>query len=339
MRRSIFSKENHFVAYKDVCSILVTGEESASAKKFSIVIPTYNRVDTLKDTIHSALNQKECTDYDIIICDNNPERNDETEEYVTSINDPKVFYYKNTENIGLFGNLNRCGELCRGDYFICIHDDDVLYENYLAEINRLLQKVPNADVIYCQKHFWNQLEIPLKPEEIRVKGKCRLQRLGLVDCVIDEPSPPTGVLVKKKSFMDIGGYETDSYPSGDYSFAAKAIKYLEVYKYHKPLYYYRNAVNASLKFNTQRDMMVQGVMMRKELMDEVKLPKRLKEAFWHVYFTKKKILFASFKEKLGNEDLALFCLPSSRWTFFIDRLCTRSLEVLLLIRKNLSCKV
>ena len=339
MRRSIFSKEDHFVVNKDVESILIVGNESATRKKYSIVIPTYNRVDTLKDTIQSALNQKGCDDYDIIVCDNNPERNDDTERFIVSLKCPKIFYYKNVQNIGLFGNLNRCGELCRGEYFVCIHDDDILYSDFLTEMENLLNAVPQADIIYCQKHFWNQLEIPLKPEEIRVKGKCRLQRLGLVDCVIDEPSPPTGVLIKKDSFISVGGYETDSYPSGDYSFAAKAIKYLEVYKYHKPLYYYRNAVNASLKFSTQRDMMVQGVMMRKELMNEVKLPKRLKEAFWHVYFTKKKILFASFKEKLGNEDLALFCLPSNRLVFVIDRFYTRMLEFILIVRKRLSIHI
>lgn len=339
MRRSIFSKEDHFVVNKDVQSILICGDDSLERKKYSIVIPTYNRVDTLKDTIQSALNQRGCDDYDIIVCDNNPERNDDTERFIVSLKSPKIFYYKNAQNTGLFGNLNRCGELCRGKYYVCIHDDDVLYSDFLTEMEKLLNTIPQADVIYCQKHFWNQFEIPQKPDEITVKGKCRLQKLGLIDCVIDEPSPPTGVLMKKESFINIGGYETDSYPSGDYSFAAKAIKYLEVYKYHKPLYYYRNAVNASLKFSTQRDMMVQGVMMRKELMDEIKLPKRLKKAFWHVYYTKKKILFASFEEKLGKEDLALFNLPSNQWTFFIDRLCTRLLEVLLLIRKNLSPKV
>ena len=116
---------NYFKQYEHVQSILICGAGEKTNVKFSIVIPTYKRVETLKDAIQSSLNQDGEHDYNIIIVDNNPIRDDETESFIKGLGSPKVKYYKNSTNIGMTANMNRCIELSEGEYAVLLHDDDI----------------------------------------------------------------------------------------------------------------------------------------------------------------------------------------------------------------------
>ena len=82
----------------DVESVLIKNSDLERTPKVSILIPTYNRVETLKQTLQSCLNQQNFSDFNIIICDNNPERDDLTEKYLSTISSPLVKYsnFRNT---------------------------------------------------------------------------------------------------------------------------------------------------------------------------------------------------------------------------------------------------
>ena len=75
------SIRNSFDKYKDVPSKKILGGIRKKNPLVSIVIPTFRRPDTLKDSITSALNQKNFDDYIVIVVDNENEENTETENY------------------------------------------------------------------------------------------------------------------------------------------------------------------------------------------------------------------------------------------------------------------
>ena len=116
----------------DVESVLIKNSDLERTPKVSILIPTYNRVETLKQTLQSCLNQQNFSDFNIIICDNNPERDDLTEKYLSTISSPLVKYYKNKKNLGMVGNWNRLIKLSEGEYSLMIHDDDILFPHFLS---------------------------------------------------------------------------------------------------------------------------------------------------------------------------------------------------------------
>ena len=102
-----FEYINNFIKIEHVESILIKGKNILPNPKVSILIPTYKREILLKEAIDSALNQFSFDDYQVIIIDNNPERNCLTEKLINEINNEKILYYKNSVNIGMFGNWNR----------------------------------------------------------------------------------------------------------------------------------------------------------------------------------------------------------------------------------------
>lgn len=96
----------------------------------SIGIPTYNRADSyLGYALRSAVNQT-YKNIEIIVSDNcSP---DNTESVVRAFDDPRVRYYRQTENIGPVKNRHFCLEQSRGDYFVMLLDDDLIDSDFIS---------------------------------------------------------------------------------------------------------------------------------------------------------------------------------------------------------------
>ena len=103
----------------------------------TIGIPTYNRANkTLPSTINSAVNQ-DYLNIEIIVSDNCS--NDNTEEIVRSFNDKRIKYIKQKINIGSNNNHNACLNAAKGDYFLLLHDDDLIDADFVSTCLRAAQ--------------------------------------------------------------------------------------------------------------------------------------------------------------------------------------------------------
>ena len=97
--------------------------------RVTIGIPTYNRADGyLKLTLKSALNQT-YQNLEIIVADNCS--TDNTENYVNNISDPRIRYFRHNKNIHPNDNFNFCLEQAKGDYFLLLHDDDLIDDDFV----------------------------------------------------------------------------------------------------------------------------------------------------------------------------------------------------------------
>ncbi|HED05945.1 MAG TPA: glycosyltransferase [Ignavibacteria bacterium] len=97
----------------------------------TIAIPTYNRANGfLKQALGSAVNQT-YQNLEIIVSDNCSI--DNTEKVVNEFSDSRICYFRHDVNIGVNNNFNYCVEQARGDYFLLLHDDDLI-DNDLIEV-------------------------------------------------------------------------------------------------------------------------------------------------------------------------------------------------------------
>ena len=95
----------------------------------TIGIPTYNRADGyLGQTLESALSQT-YPNVEIVVSDNCS--TDHTESLVTGLADPRVRYFRQARNIPANDNFNFCLEQAKGDYFLLLHDDDMIDEDFV----------------------------------------------------------------------------------------------------------------------------------------------------------------------------------------------------------------
>lgn len=119
---------------------------------FSILIPAYKAA-FLKETIDSILSQRYNSFEVVLVNDSSPE---DIDSIVKQYNDERIKYYENEKNIGaveLVDNWNKCLEYAKGDYVICMGDDDKLLPNCLEEYKKLIDQYPGIGLL----HGWTVL--------------------------------------------------------------------------------------------------------------------------------------------------------------------------------------
>ena len=236
-----FLIENNFKEIEGVKSEKIQGDIPSQQPLVSIVIPTYKRVSTLRETLDSAVYQTGNHNYEIIVVDNNPERGDETElmmaEYVSVKN---LLYFKNTVNIGMAGNWSRCSELANGEWVTLIHDDDLLVNNYLDEIEPCLFNCVDG-LFVCPKTFIDGETLPI----LHNSEKMKIMKVTLMYQYLFPILCASGNTLRKSKILEYGGYTNKTF-APDFFFS-KMVYYGNVYITNKSLIYYRKGLNESTK--------------------------------------------------------------------------------------------
>lgn len=112
---------------------------------FSVVIPTHNRLDLLKDAIETVIRQ-DYSDFELVVFDNASTENIRT--HIESLNDCRIRYERSDEFLPVTASWNRAIELARGDYVTFLGDDDGLTPDYFKEISRIINEFKSPDILY-----------------------------------------------------------------------------------------------------------------------------------------------------------------------------------------------
>lgn len=125
---------------------------------FSILLPTYKRW-YLKECIDSILGQTYPNWELIIVNDASPE---DIDSVIESYTDSRIQYYKNEHNFGakrLVEQWNYCLSLAKGEYVLCIGDDDRLMPNCLEQYAQLITENPHIELLHGQTDIINEYGI------------------------------------------------------------------------------------------------------------------------------------------------------------------------------------
>lgn len=238
-----FKYVDNFAKTEHIQSVAIFESSLDFIPKITIAIPTYKRVDLLKEAIDSAINQIGYSNYDIIVVDNNPERGCETEQLMNSYKNSKISYYKNSENLGMTGNWNRLFSLAKGDYVVMLHDDDLLLPTFLKECVDIAFKL-KADLIkpiaFDVDNNINYTDLYDDVENYRIK-----RVFDISNSHGNALGAPTGCLIKKGSLIKLGGFNDDFYPSQDFCFLVYFAKHFKCFRVYKKLYIYRKHESTS----------------------------------------------------------------------------------------------
>ena len=104
---------------------------------FNVVIPTKNRLSTLRHSLKTVLNQN-YDNYMIIVSDNNS--SDGTYEFINRLNCQKIKYYNTGLSLSMSSNFEFAISKVDEGFVIVIGDDDGLLPHALEDINALLNQ-------------------------------------------------------------------------------------------------------------------------------------------------------------------------------------------------------
>lgn len=130
---------------------------------FSIIIPTYNRANFIRNTIESILFQ-DYENYELIVVDDGS--SDNTNEIVKSIieNNPnKKINYIHQKNSERGVARNNGLKASQGDYVMYMDSDDTLYKNHLLVANEFILNKKSPEVFH--------LRYDLKDQDLKKYGE------------------------------------------------------------------------------------------------------------------------------------------------------------------------
>ncbi len=119
--------------------------------KFSVLLPTRNRLDLLARAIETVCRQ-DYENWEIIVSDNYSKEN--ISGYIKSLNDSRIKYFRTESFIPVTDNWNSALEKSDGDYVIMLGDDDGLMRSYFSTLNDLIQRFDRPDFVYTSAFLY-----------------------------------------------------------------------------------------------------------------------------------------------------------------------------------------
>ena len=108
-------------------------------------IPTLNRPRLVQETVHSVLEQT-IHDLRVVVSDNasEPEAGKSVAHFIRQLDDPRVRFHSQPRNVGEYGQGRFFfREASDEEFFVILHDDDVLKPRYLEKAVRRLEESPD----------------------------------------------------------------------------------------------------------------------------------------------------------------------------------------------------
>lgn len=259
---------NNFKRYEHIKSqLIVDGCSNSLSPDISIVIPTYRRHLLIKDTIDSVIQQSGAdVIVELVIVDNDAESTDGNLERIVSEYLPfNIRLFRNEQNIGMFGNWNRCIELARAPILTILNDDDLLHPDFIRSAYtsdmqemRVVTHKTFSDISDC---VWP-----------RITSNIEFRPLTPADFFIKNPVPGSlGMVMNRQCALDVGGYNQDLWPTADYDFTYRYFSTYGLKKTATILSAYRWSENESLKVETLFGFLKNDYAFRIKLIDTMQL--------------------------------------------------------------------
>lgn len=171
----------------------------STANRISVVIPLYNKRESISRAIASVVAQSPSPREIIVVDDGSTDGSGERVEQLAAENPAiKVVHQPNR---GVSAARNRAIELAEGDYVALLDGDDAWCEGYIAEICRLIEQYPDCGAYATGFHVVDGQE--------RIVGNTP-QREGVVDFFAEAQRHyvliPSATTLNRALVLQLGGF-------------------------------------------------------------------------------------------------------------------------------------
>ena len=120
---------------------------------WSVIIPTYNCANYLKETLTSVLAQDPGeASMEIIVVDDHSTK-DDPEAVVKEYGKGRVKFIRQEKNVGKVKNYEAGLRASRGRYIHQLHGDDCVYDGFYREMESIFNESPIAGAAFCRTNY------------------------------------------------------------------------------------------------------------------------------------------------------------------------------------------
>ncbi|MBN1980132.1 MAG: glycosyltransferase [Chitinivibrionales bacterium] len=206
---------------------------------WSVMIPTYNRLTYLAQTLESVLLQDPGpAEMQIEVVDNASSQ--DVEELVHRVGRGRINFYRQSQNVGMSANWTTCVQRAHGHWIHILHDDDLLFPRFYQTYQQFIEDHPEVKMMFCRvlaidEHGeWQQvLSSPPHQSFSGIVPSC-LENLAQTNFIV----APT-VVVTRHIYEQLGGFMSCLSYAPDWEMWLRIVDIAQVGYIHHPFLQYR----------------------------------------------------------------------------------------------------
>ncbi|MFW6015696.1 MAG: glycosyltransferase family 2 protein [bacterium] len=203
--------------------------------KVSVIIPTHNRVNLLKNAVNSVLNQT-YKKFELLIVDD--ASTDDTINYIKNIKDNRINFIRNEISKGGSGARNVGIKKAKGEYIAFLDDDDEWKKDKLQKQINLFKQDEEVGLVYTGA------EIIYTNYKLKYKNLPSIKGNISEKILIKNYIGTTSSVIVKREILDETGYFDEELPAlQDYDLWVRICQLTKIDCIEEPLINYYNRDN------------------------------------------------------------------------------------------------
>jgi glycosyltransferase involved in cell wall biosynthesis len=173
---------------------------------WSVMIPTYNCSNFLRETLNSVLAQDPGPEYMQIEVIDDCSTKDNPEEVVKQVGKGRVSFYRQSRNVGHTRNFDTCIRRAQGRLVHILHGDDRVRSGFYSKMEELFKQHPAIGAAFCRYHFIDEFGQQLNVSQLQ-ETQSGLLSNALVRLAQNQIVQPPSMVVRRAVYETLGGYD------------------------------------------------------------------------------------------------------------------------------------
>ena len=293
---------------------------------WSVMIPAYNCIVYLQETIESVLIQDPGADKMQIVVVDDCSTDGDVEALVKKVGRGRVQLFKQDQNSGSLRNFETCLNRSKGKWIHLLHGDDRVEPGFYAEIESLFLKYPEAGAAFTRNCFINRASHVISEKKKLIAKDGIVDDFLLRSATFQKLDPPA-IVVKRTVYEQLGGFFAVHYGE-DWEMWTRIAAHYPVAYSPKCLAAYRIVENNNISHwsiisgqNIQDMLKVINIIQQYLPADKRKAIKQQSLAHYSIYFMKAAngMLGSNRKAALSQAKKAWNMCRNVRTTYWIIR--------------------
>ncbi len=269
---------------------------------WSVMIPTYNCGDYLRETLATVLAQAPGEQVMQIEVIDDCSTEDGLETIVRELAGERVKFFRQPQNVGYIRNFETCLLRSRGHLIHILHGDDGVRPGFYQKLQSLFAQHPDLGLAYCrhifmdQKSHWQRISLLEQNQSGVLKN-------ALEKIVTRHPIQTPAVVVRRSVYEQLGGFDRRIQYSGeDWEMWCRIAANYTVGYETEPLALYRSHDNSLSGLAIRSGLDLQNVrkayQMVQKYLPESQVKELSKQAarFWALWGLNNAVNFAKLGE-------------------------------------------
>jgi len=221
------------------CATIPPVPEDTHRPLWSVMIPTYNCANYLRETLTSVLAQDPGPEIMQIEVIDDQSTKDDPQAVVEELGKGRVGFYRQPQNVGHTKNFETCLTRSRGKLIHLLHGDDCVRDGFYQKMQKGFEIQPDIGSAFCRSIFIDEHSQWQNFNTFLAQNKSGIVDNWLEQIALQQLIYTPAVVVRREVYENLGGFDTRLSWSEDWEMWTRIAAYYPVWYEIEPLAMYR----------------------------------------------------------------------------------------------------